>query len=81
MYVKLRTWHCMCTKVGSSPRRKIYLLGVAHLVVGKLNLFQVPEAHRAMRLTRDLNREGKAGNALFVIGTFSTWGPFNVHGA
>ena len=53
--------------MGSSPCRKISLLGVAHPVVGKLNPFQVPEAHRAMRLTRDLNREGKAGNALFVI--------------
>ena len=51
----------------SSPRRKISLLSVAHPVVGKLNLFQVPEAHWAMRLTRDLNREVKAGNALFVI--------------
>ena len=53
--------------MGSSPRRKISLLGVAHPVVGKLNLFQVLEAHRAMRCSRDLNREGKAGNALFVI--------------
>ena len=53
--------------MGSSPRRKIYLLGVAHPVMGKLNLFQVPEAHRAMRLTQDLNHEGMARNALFVI--------------
>ena len=53
--------------MGSSPRRKISLLGFAHLVVGKLNLFQVPEAHRVIRLTRDVNREGKAANALFVI--------------
>ena len=49
----------------SSPRRKISLLSVAHPVVGKLNLFQVPEVHWAMRLTRDLNHEVKAGNALF----------------
>ena len=53
--------------MGSSPHRKISLMGVAHHVVGKLNLFQVPEAHQAMRLTRDLKREGKARNALFVI--------------
>ena len=53
--------------MGSSLRRKISLLGIAHPVVGKLNLFQVPETHRVMRLTRDLNLEGKAGNALFVI--------------
>ena len=51
----------------SSPNRKISLLGVAYPVMGKLNLFQVPEVHRAMRLTRDLSREGKAGNSLFVI--------------
>ena len=53
--------------MGSSPRRKISLLGVAHFVVGKLNLFQVPKVHREMRLTRDLSRGGKARNALFVI--------------
>ena len=46
---------------------KISLLSVAHPVVGNLNLFQVPEAHWVMRLTWDLNREVKAGNALFVI--------------
>ena len=53
--------------MGSSPCRKISLLGVAHPVMGKLNSFQIPEAHRAMRLTRDLNRERNAENALFVI--------------
>ena len=53
--------------MGSSPRRKISLLSVAHPVVGKLNLFQVPDTHWAMRLTRDLNHEVKAGNDLFVI--------------
>ena len=53
--------------MGSGPRRKISLLGVTHSVMGKLNLFQVPEVHRAMRHTQDLSREGKAGNALFVI--------------
>ena len=53
--------------MGSSPRRKISLLDVAHPVVRKLNPFQVPEAYRAMKLTQDLNREGKVGNALFVI--------------
>ena len=53
--------------MGSSPRRKISLLGVAHPVMGKLNLFQVTEAHRSMRLTRDLKREENTGNALFVI--------------
>ena len=53
--------------MGSSTRRKISPLSVAHPVVGKINLFQVPETQWAMRLTRDLNREVKAGNALFVI--------------
>ena len=33
--------HCMCTKVWSSPRRKIPLLGIAHPVMGKY--FQVLE--------------------------------------
>ena len=36
--------HCMCTYVGSSPGRRIPLLGITHLVVGKH--FQVLEVHQ-----------------------------------
>ena len=43
--------------MGSSPRRKNFLLGIAHPVVGKP--FQVLEVHREMRLTQDLSCEEK----------------------
>ena len=36
--------HCMCTKVGSSPCRRIPLLSIVHPVVGKH--FQVLEVHQ-----------------------------------
>ena len=50
-------WHCTCTWVGSSPGRRISLLGIAHFVVKKS--FQVLEVHRATRLTQDPSREEK----------------------
>ena len=43
----------------------IFLLGVAHPVVGKP--LQVLEVHRVTRVTQDLNHEENAGNALFCI--------------
>ena len=50
--------------MGSSPCRKISLLGIAHLVVGKP--FQVIEVHRATRLTQDLSREEKGWKCLVL---------------
>ena len=50
-------WHCTCTWVGSSPGRRISLLGVAHPVVEKS--FQVLEVHWAMSLTQDPSHEEK----------------------
>ena len=47
--------HCMCTKVGSSPCRRIHLLGIDHLVVGKC--FQVLEIHRGMKQVQELSCE------------------------
>ena len=35
VFVMIESWHFMCTQVGSSPCRRIPLLGIAHLVVGK----------------------------------------------
>ena len=62
--MKLQTWRCTCTEVGSSPRRKISLLGITYPIVGKP--FQVLEVHRAMRLTHDLNREEKDWKCLVL---------------
>ena len=39
-------FHFMCTQVGSSPCRRIPLLGIAHLIVGKY--FQVLEVNQEM---------------------------------
>ena len=50
--------------MGSSPRRKISLLGIAHPVVGKP--FQVLEVHRATRLTQDPSREEKGWKCLVL---------------
>ena len=50
--------------MGSSPRRKISLLDVAHPVVGKP--FQVLEVHRATRLTQDPSREEKGWKCLVL---------------
>ena len=44
-------WHCTCTWVGSSPDRRISLLGIAQPVVEKS--FRVLEVHRTTRLTQD----------------------------
>ena len=45
--------HCMCTSVGSSPCKRIHLLGIAHPVVGKY--FQVLEIHRGMKHIQELS--------------------------
>ena len=50
--------------MGSSYRRKISLLGVAHCVMGKP--FQVLEVNRAMRLTQDPSREEKGKKCLVL---------------
>ena len=42
--------HYMCTSVGSNPCRRLSLLGIAHLVEGKL--FKVQGVFRKMALTR-----------------------------
>ena len=47
--------YCMCTQVGSSPCRRIPLLGIAHPVVGKY--FQVLEIHRGMKHIQELSCE------------------------
>ena len=47
--------HCMCTYVGSSPCRRIHLLGIADPVVGKY--FQVLEVHWGMKHTQELSCE------------------------
>ena len=46
--------HCMCTEVGSSPCKRILLLGIlAHPVVRKY--FQDLEVHQGMKHIQDLN--------------------------
>ena len=57
--------HCMRILVGSNPCRKIQLLGIAHLVVGKH--FQVLEVCHGMKLTRDLSGEERPDLALICI--------------
>ena len=42
--------HCMCTKVGSNPCRRLSLLGIAHPVEG--SLFQVQRVFGMMTLIR-----------------------------
>ena len=48
----------------SSPGRRIFLLGVAHPVVGKP--FQVLEVHQATRLIHDPSREEKGWKCLVL---------------
>ena len=50
--------------MGSSPGRRISLLGVAHPIVGKP--FQVLELHQATRLTQDPSREEKGWKCLVL---------------
>ena len=35
VFVVIESWHCMCTKVRSSPCKRIPLLGISYLVMGK----------------------------------------------
>ena len=51
--------------MGSSPSRKIKLLGIAHPVVGKY--FQLLEVYRVTKLIRDLSGEGKARFRLVFV--------------
>ena len=51
--------------MGSNLCRKIHLLGISHLVVGKQ--FQVLEVRRGMKLTQDLSYEEKAMLDLFCV--------------
>ena len=46
-------FHCMCIWVRSSSCRRIPLLGIAHLFMGKY--FQVLEVHWGMKHTQDLS--------------------------
>ena len=50
IYLSVIGFHDMCTKVGNNPRRKLSLLGFAHLVEG--SLFQVQGVYRRTTLTR-----------------------------
>ena len=50
--------------MGSNPRRIIPLLGIAHLVEGKL--FQVPKVHLGMGCIRDLRDEEMAKYGLVM---------------
>ena len=50
--------------MGSSPCRRIHLLGIAHPVGGKY--FQVLEVHRGMKLIQDLSREKGPDYGLFM---------------
>ena len=43
-YLDVIVCHDMCTLVGSNPRRKLSLLGFAHLIEG--SLFQVQGVYR-----------------------------------
>ena len=54
-YLNVFGCHYMCTWVGSNPCRIIQLLGIAHLVEGKL--FQVPKVHLGMGRIRGLRDE------------------------
>ena len=60
----LNVWcdHCMCTKMGSNPRRRLSLLGFAHPVVGPP--FQV---HGKTVLLRDREYEEGRVVALKII--------------
>ena len=51
--------------MGSSPCRRIHLLGIAHPVVGKH--FQVLKVHRGMECIRDPSGEEKARYGLVFV--------------
>ena len=50
--------------MGSSPCRRIHLLGIAHPIVGKH--FQVPEVHRERKHIQDFSYEKGAIFGLFM---------------
>ena len=33
VFMNVKSWHCMCTYVGSSPCRRIHLLGIVHVAI------------------------------------------------
>ena len=55
--------HCMCFLGGGSPRRRIQLLGIAHLIVG--SPFQVQGVFRKTFLIR--GRDYEAGRTVALI--------------
>ena len=60
--------HCMCIEVESNHFRRIYLLGIAHPVMGKY--FQVLEVHRELRQVQEFSYEkGRimAYSSIFLI--------------
>ena len=56
--------HCMCIQVESNPCRKIHLLGIAHLDMGKY--CQALEVQWGMECIQDLSGEEK-GRFDFVL--------------
>ena len=50
IYLSVIVCHDMCIYVGSNPRRKLSLLGIAHPIEG--SLFQVQGVYRRTTLTR-----------------------------
>ena len=47
VFVNVKSWHYMCTWVGSNPCRTIPVMGIGHHIV---KIFQVQEVHEEVGL-------------------------------